>query len=191
MLFSIGTQATAQSSLFDSVNRKRYAIAKTGFTVLGSWAAINIGAGILGQKHSSGERKQFYRANTIAGLVDMAFAGIGYFASKRMAGKPHNAVETFKKQEFAEKLFLFSVGLDIGAIAYGLYTKERANKFTGEKRDWLKAAGKALILHGAFLIAFDGILYILQAKNGSRLHRTLQNLSLQTNENGFGVSYRF
>ncbi len=191
MLFSFGMHATAQSSLFDSVNRKRYAIAKTGFKVLGSWAALNIGAGLVGQKNSSGEQKQFYRANTIAGLVDMAFAGIGYFASKRMAAKPHDAVETFKKQALAEKVFLFSVGLDIGAIAYGLYTKERANRFVGEKRTWLKGAGNALVLHGAFLIAFDGILYLLQAKNGARLHQKLHNLSLQTNENGFGVHYRF
>lgn len=191
MLFSFAMQAAAQSSLFDSVNRKRYAMAKTGFTALGGWAAIHIGAGILGQQHSSGERKQFYKANTMAGLVDMAFAGIGYFASKRMAGKPHDAVETFKKQEFAEKLFLFSVGLDIGAIAYGLYTKERANKFDGEKKDWLKGAGTALILHSAFLIAFDGIQYLLQARNGARLHQKLQNLILQANRDGFGISYRF
>ena len=191
MLLSLGTQATAQSSLFDSVNSKRYQIAKTGFAVLGSWAALNIAGGIIGQKNTTGERKQFYRANVIGGLVDMAFAGIGYFSSRRMEGKPHNTVETYKKQALAEKLFLFSVGLDIGAIAYGAYTKERANRFAGEKRDWLKGAGNALILQGGFLILFDGIQYILHIKNGKRLAQKLENLSFSGVNDGFGLVYRF
>jgi hypothetical protein len=168
----------AQTSFYDSINKRRYQIARTGFITLGSWAALNIVAGLIGRQHSTGERKQFFRATTIAGAIDMLFAGVGYITTNRIAARPHDVVETFKKQALAEKVFLVSVGLDIGVVAYGLYTKERANRFTGEKSAWLNGAGKTLLLQGSFLILFDGILYILQAKNGKRLHQKLQSLSL-------------
>jgi hypothetical protein len=163
----------AQATLYNSINKRRYQIARTGFAALGSWAALNIVAGLISRQHSTGERKQFFRANTMAGAIDMLFAVVGFITTNRMAARPHDVVETFKKQALAEKIFLFSVGLDIGAITYGLYTKERANRFTGQKRVWLKGAGNTLLLQGSFLILFDGILYILQAKNGTRLHRKL------------------
>lgn len=191
VFLSLGVQAMAQSTLYDSVNRKRYKISQTGFIILGSWAALNIGAGLLGQQHTSGEQKEFFRANAIGGVIDLLFAGTGYFTSRRMARKPHDAAETFQKQAMAEKVFLFSVGLDLAAITYGFYTKERAARFEGGKKDWLKGAGNALILQGAFLTFFDGILYLLQTKNGSRLHQKLQNLSLGPAENGFGIICRF
>lgn len=181
----------AQSTIYDSVNKKRYQIAETGFTVLGSWAVMNIGAGLIGYQNTTGERKQFYKANVIGGLINLTFAGVGYFTTRKMANKPHSVAETFKKQASAEKLFLFSVGLDLGAITAGFYTKERAARFTGEKRVWVKGAGNALILQGAFLTLFDGVMYLLQAKNGSRLNKTLQNLDLGTTKNGTGFVLHF
>jgi hypothetical protein len=191
ILFSMAVQATAQQALFDSVNRKRYDIAQSGFVVLGSWAALSIGAGLVGQGNATGERKQFYKATVIGGLVDLAFAGVGYFSSRKMAAEPHTVAETFRRQTLAEKLFLFSVGLDLGAITFGFYTKERANRFSGEKKDWLRGAGNALILQGIFLTVFDGVLYVLQTKNGTRLHKALQNLRFGGTEGGVGLSYRF
>jgi hypothetical protein len=191
LLISLGMQANSQSSLFDSVNRKRYQLAQSGFLALGGWAAANISAGLIGQGTSSGEEKQFYRANTIGGFVNLAFAAIGYLSSRRMASQPHDVAKTYQRQELTEKLFLFSVGLDIGTMAYGLYTRERANRFTGDKRDWLKGAGNTLLLQGGFLILFDGVMYLLQSKNGKRLHGPLQNLSLSASEKGVGLSYEF
>jgi hypothetical protein len=190
LFFITSLHAAAQVSVFDSVNSKRYALLKSGTVVLGTWAASNIVGGIIGQSRSIGEQKQFFKATTIAGLVNMAFAGIGYFSARKMTGTPHSEEETFRKQANTEKLFLFSIGIDIAGIGFGLYSREKANRYTGEKRDRLKGAGNALVLQGTFLAVFDGVLYLLQAKNGSRLQVSLQNLSFHVNEQGIGLAYR-
>lgn len=181
----------AQPTVFDSVNKTRYQLAKTGFTVLGTWAVLNIGAGLVGQQNTTGEKREFYKANVIGGLINLGFAGVAYFVTKRSASQPHSVAETFRKQAAAEKIFLFSVGLDLGAVVLGFYTKEKANRFTGLKSEQLRGAGKALIVQGTFLTLFDGMLYLLEAKNGSRLYKTLQKLPLGTTENGFGLVYPF
>lgn len=184
-------QALAQPSLFDSVNTRRYQITKAGFTILGSWAALNIVSGLIGQNNTAGEQKQFHNANITGGFVNMAFAGIGYLSSRRVAAKSHNLAETYKRQAEAEKLFLFSVGLDIGVLAFGAYTKEKANRFAGEKRERLKGAGSALLLQGGFLMLFDGMQYLLHNKNGKRLTKSMGALSLSVGGNGAGLVYRF
>lgn len=124
----------AQTSLYDSVNIKRYRISQTGFIVLESWAAFNIGEGLIGQKHTSGEQKQFFRANTIGGVVDLLFAGTGYLTSRHMARKPHYAAEMFQKQALAEKVFLFSEGLTWQLLPTAFTQKKGQPVLRAEKR---------------------------------------------------------
>jgi hypothetical protein len=157
--------------------------------VLGSWALLNIGSGIIGQGQTAAEQQHFYRMNTIWGGVNLVLAGISYFSSKRGAVASQRG--TFQKQATTEKLFLFNTALDLGYVAFGLYTRERGNRFTGERKDRLSGTGKSLLVQGGFLAFFDGVLYLLHTKNGSRLRQSLSGLTIGQSANGVGILYRF
>lgn len=189
LLFVSFAQAMAQVSLYDSVNRKREKINKTSTLILGGWAFINVGTGIIAQSNTTGELKQFYRANAISGGVNLALAGIGLLRNRHE--KTNTVSETFKKQEKLEKFFLFNVALDLGYVAYGLYTKERSYRYSGKKRERLAGTGNSILFQSGVLTLFDGIVYLLHTKNGNRLEQKLQNLSFTAGENGLGLAYRF
>lgn len=190
-LLFLMSRASAQVNLYDQVNEKRERIARSGTVVLGGWALANLGSGLIGQANSTGARQQFYRSNTIWGGVNLAIAGVGYISSRRKKIQSLSAAESFKKQGNIEKLFLFNAGLDLAYVAYGFYRKERALRYTGEKKDRLTGAGNSLLLQGGFLTLFDGVLYFLHQKNGRRLMPKLENLSLSAGNNGIGLTYHF
>ena len=181
--------ASAQSTLHDSVNQKRGQTNRTGMAVLGSWAVLNIGSGLIGQANTSGRQRQFYKTNIIWGGVNLLLAGVGYLREKKEGQS--SLSETFQKQFDTEKLFLFNTALDLGYAAFGLYLRERGNKFTGNKQDRLKGTGDSFLAQGGFLFLFDGIMYIVHTRNGARLYPELQSLSLGPTENGYGLVFRF
>jgi hypothetical protein len=181
--------ASAQQTLFDSVNRQREVINQKGMVVLGSWALLNIGSGIIGQRQTTGEQQHFHRMNIFWGGVNLILAGIGYFGSNQNSTMSQR--ESFKKQATAEKLFLLNTALDLGYIAFGLYTRERGNRFTGAKKERLHGTGRSLLVQGGFLAVFDGVMYLLHSKNGFRLQHSLSPFTFGRAENGIGVLYRF
>lgn len=188
-LLIVSIQSKAQNTIYEQVNERREKIARTGTVVLGSWALINIGTGLIGRANSSGEQRQFHRANAVWGGVNLGLTGISYLLNRKE--QVNSLAEVFKEQRKTEKLFLFNAALDAGYFVYGLYTKERASRYTGEKRDRLRGTGNSLLLQSSFLALFDGVLYLVHTKNGARLDKVLQNLSFTTNDGGVGMVYRF
>lgn len=186
LLFSL--PGAGQHTLFDSVNRTQTQINRTGMVVLGSWALFNIGSGVVGQANTLGRQRQFFKTNIIWGGVNLLLAGVGYIREKN---QQHSPAKTFHNQSVTEKLFLFNTALDLGYMVFGLYLRERANGFTGDKQERLLGTGDSFLLQGGFLFFFDGIMYIMHAKNGSRLFSPLNNLSINRTENGLGLLYRF
>jgi hypothetical protein len=185
----ISSHVSAQNNTFESVNQRREKITKTGTVVLGSWALINIGAGLVGKANASGEQRQFHRANAIWGGVNLGLTGLTYILGRNK--KYNSPFEILKEQNKTEKLFLLNTALDAGYFVYGLYTKERASRYTGEKRDRLLGAGNSLLLQSSFLVLFDGILYVVHTRNGSKLDKVLQNLTFTANSGGVGLAYNF
>ena len=180
----------AQISLSDSVNNRRERLEKTSLIVLGSWSVLNIGTGLVGQANSTGVQKQFYRANAIWGGVNLAISGLGYLAGRAQRDE-NSFASTFKKQQQVAKLFLVNTALDLGYIAFGLYTRERAYRFSGEKADRLRGTGNSMLLQGSFLAVFDGVLYLLHTRNGAQLQKKLQQLNVFMHDNQLGFVLRF
>ena len=187
LLFSIG--AISQTAAYDSVNRKRAQINRTGMAVLGGWALLNIGSGFPGQANQRGRQQQFYKTNIIWGSVNLLLAGVGYFREKRERSGSFG--ESFGKQAGTEKLFLFNTALDLGYAAFGLYLREKGKNSTGDKKDKLQGTGDSFLVQGAFLFLFDGLMYLIHAKNGTRLYPALKHLSLGATESGYGLVFRF
>ncbi|MEO0626280.1 MAG: hypothetical protein AAFY91_04785, partial [Bacteroidota bacterium] len=64
-----------------------------------------------------------------------------------------------KHQSF-QKILLFNAGLDVGYIVGGFYLQERARR-PDVNSDRLRGFGKAIVLQGSFLMAFDLINYFI------------------------------
>jgi len=181
------TSTIAQRSFKDSVNLKHDKITKTGLLALSAWSVSSI---ILGAQKATGTDRYFNRSNVLWGSVNLGIAQTGYWLLRRKAGKKYTAEKTFQRTETTEKLFLFNTGLDLAYVAYGLYNRERALRYTGDRRDRLRGSGKSLVVQGSFLTLFDGVLYLMHNKNGNRLNADGGKLYLSTGEEGVGLKYR-
>ncbi len=190
LLSTISFGAAAQPTLVDSVNIRRHKLEKTGLGVLGGWSVASIGGGLVGAANSTGAVRQFHKRNVLFGGINLGLAGVGYlFASRQSIGG--NLAQTLSRQERIEKLYLLNTGLDAAYVVLGFYYKERAARFTGEKRDKRIGTGNSLLLQGGFLFLYDGLLYLLHNANGNRLNATLRNFTVGATADGFGVAYRF
>ncbi|MDB5205943.1 MAG: hypothetical protein JWR72_1018 [Flavisolibacter sp.] len=191
LLLIVSFSAHAQYSLYDSVNTRHNKISKTGTLLLSGWAAASLISGLVGQNNSTGKLKYFYKRNVLWGGINLGLSGLGYLRTKREQKDVYTSAQTFKRVEAAQKVFLFNTGLDLAYVAFGLYTRERSNKFTGDKKDRLVGTGNSLLFQGGFLTVFDGVLYLLHNKNGNRLEKKLEGLSFISSGDGVGLAYRF
>jgi hypothetical protein len=181
--FFIVMPATAQLNL-QQFNQERLNINKKGFLVLGSWSAVNIISGIIGQSSASGEAKYFHRMDIIWGSVNLLVALPGYIGARKspidlaLAG-------SIKNQSVLEKTFAFNAGLDLAYIAAGAWTLEKGK--TNSNPDKYRGYGKSIIMQGAFLLLFDAVMFTTHNRHGKKLIKVLDTVQLSPNSLGLKV----
>lgn len=162
-------------------NQTRIDYNQKGMLILGSWAVGNMVWGGIGASQTSGESKAFHQMNLYWNSVNLVIAGFGYWqATKETPGTDFWA--TIEAQQGIEKVLLFNGALDLAYIAGGLYLKERGLR---KGNDRLIGFGKSVILQGAFLMAFDGVMYGFHQTHAKELPELVQNISL--GPTGFSV----
>lgn len=191
LLLLLASKAHSQRSLYDSVNVRHNKISTTALTVLGGWSVGSIVSGVIGQNNNTGETRQFYKRNVLFGGINLGLSALSLWRLQYEASRSYTPAETFKRTSSTQKILLFNAGLDLAYIAYGLYTRERAFRYTGDKADRLRGTGNSLLLQSGFLTALDFVQYFLQNGNAKRLDKKLTMLSFSTTENGAGLVYRF
>jgi len=155
-------------------NQTRVDYNKQGMLILGSWAVGNMVWGGIGASQTTGETKAFHQMNLYWNSVNLIIAGFGYWqATKETPGTDFWA--TIEAQHGVEKVLLLNGALDLAYIAGGLYMKERGLRKDNPR---LIGFGKSVILQGAFLLAFDGVMYGFHLANGKELPSLVQNISL-------------
>jgi hypothetical protein len=77
-----------------------------------------------------------------------------------------NFWEVLAAQQQIEKVLLFNAALDLGYMAVGFFFIEKGLRL--EKERWI-GFGKSIVLQGAFLLLFDGILVVFQMELGAEL----------------------
>ena len=190
--FAISINTVAQqTSLYDSVIQRHDKLTKTGLTILSGWSLASITSGLIGQNNTDGEQKYFYKKNILWGGINLGISGLGLLRLAISPKKTYTSASAFKQIETTQRIFLFNTGLDLAYVGLGLYTRERANRFTGDKHDKLLGSGNSLIVQSSFLTLFDGVMYLLHSKNRNRLDVKLENLSLYATPKGLGLAYRF
>lgn len=135
---------------------------KTGMTVLGSWAVLNIGSGLALRGNAEGSTRYFYDMNAIWNSVNLGIATFGYIRANHLT-QPENGLGMYNVQNRLDKVLLINIGLDLAYIATGLFLNDRGRRSTNN-RDLLVGYGKSVVLQGVFLFAFDVTMILVHKK---------------------------
>lgn len=183
------TQITfAQQKEFVQFNKERDKISRAGLKVLIAYSAANIIYSTIASTNKITEsNKYFHQMNVIWNGVTLGLIGIGLVTSKQEG--PSTFASSIKKQANIEQLFLFNAGLDLAYFAGGAYLRERGfNSTINASR--LQGYGSSIMLQGAVLFFFDGIMYGIHKFHGKALNNMAENIQLTT-ANGIGIALQF
>jgi hypothetical protein len=181
----LSLHAFGQSEGLTDFNQSRKQITKTGMLVLGSWAVGNMAVSGLMMTRTSGSQYYFHQMNVFWNVVNLGLAGFGYYNALQMDPAGVGVSSSVSEFYSLQKTLLFNAGLDIAYIAGGLYLLERA-KNAENKPERLRGFGRSVILQGAFLLAFDTVLFFVLDSRSSEL-LPLLNVSAD----GIGLRLRF
>ena len=175
-----------QQALID-FNEKRINITQVGMITLGSWALGNVAVNGLLLNQAEGDRYYFYQMNMFWGGINAVVAGLGYYGATR-SNATLDLTHTISEYHSISRTLLFNAGLDVAYVVGGLYLLERAKNET-KQMDRFRGYGRAVILQGGFLLAFDAVLYFVLRSQSETLDTLIQNLTVSSQ--GMGFIYRF
>ncbi|MHA7634684.1 DUF6992 family protein [Corallococcus sp. M7] len=147
-------------------NAEAVRVNQTAMGILFGWAVLNIGTGVAGHFASEGETQAFFQANAAWNVVNLVIAGLGYHGQATADPASWDLARSLAEGQRMEKLLLFNAGLDVGYIAFGGFLWERGMRKDSER---LRGWGKSVLMQGAFLLVFDGVLTFLNAKLNGQL----------------------
>ncbi len=186
IVLSASMAAFAQPAL-QAFNKERYQINQTGFLVLGSWSALNMVTGIVGQAAAGGQAKYFHQMNLIWGAVNMGFALPGYLGARK-SNASQGFAASVKGQAATEKTFIFNAGLDMAYIAGSAWFFQKANNSSDpDKYNKYKGYGKSILMQGVFLLLFDATMFSTHNRHGKKLFKALNGLQLAPNSIGVNM----
>lgn len=188
LLLAGATHCWGQSLELTDFNTRRLQKQKTAMLVLGAWAVGNIGSGLALRGQQDGSTRYFHEMNAGWGAVNLAIAGLGYWASHKADPGSFDLAATINEQHKIQKILLFNAGLDVGYMLGGAYLIERS-KNTVNRPERLEGFGKSIAMQGAFLFVFDLATYWMHRKGNTELDRLLNGL--QVGPNGIGLQLWF
>ena len=166
LLCTLSIPALAQdSATLEVFNSTRLEYNRQGMWILGSWALLNLLVGTIRGFQTRGQVQAFHQMNAYWNLVNLGIAGFGYWQASQVSLRV-NFWEVMVAQQQIEKVLLFNAALDLGYMAVGFFLIEKGLRL--EKERWI-GFGKSILLQGAFLLLFDGILVGFQLELGAEL----------------------
>ncbi|MEQ8523590.1 hypothetical protein [Gracilimonas sp.] len=176
----------AQNDTFDAqfYAQKSYDLQKKGMIALGSWAALNIFSGSAGYFLSEKSTKYFHQMNAGWNLVNAGIAGFALYNISQIDASSLSYSQSVIELQKLDKILLLNTGLDIGYMATGAWLWERGLR---KKSERLEGYGKALLVQGGFLFAFDIILYLLHSPVTSDLIQISESMTITAS--GFRIDF--
>lgn len=153
------------SGALEVFNSTRLDYNRQGMWILGFWALFNLLIGTLRSFQTRGQVQAFHQMNAYWNLVNLGIAGFGYWQASQIS-LGINFWEILTAQQQIEKVLLFNAALDLAYMAVGFFLIEKGLRL--EKERWI-GFGKSILLQGAFLLLFDGILVGFQMDLGAEL----------------------
>ena len=147
-----------------------------GMKVLGIWAGVNIGTGLIMRNNTSGADSYFHEMNAIWNTVNLAIAASGYFKTRKET--PNSlGFAVLDRQLKLEKSLLVNSGIDLAYIMTGFYLQERAFNSNGDNnRDRFLGYGRSMVLQGLFLLVYDSLFYAIEANASSNLRQVMNSM---------------
>lgn len=147
-----------------------------GMKVLGTWAGVNIGTGLIMRNNTSGADSYFHEMNAIWNTVNLAIAASGYFKTRKET--PNSlGFAVLDRQLKLEKSLLVNSGIDLAYIMTGFYLQERAFNSNGDNnRDRFLGYGRSMVLQGLFLLVYDSLFYAIEANASSNLRQVMNSM---------------
>lgn len=184
LLLFVALPLFSQEMSWQDFNEERLRINRVGMQVLGGWAIANFAISGISVWQTTGETKAFHQMNLGWNAVNITLATFGYINALN-AETDLGSIESIRAHESIMRIFLFNAGLDLGYIMGGAYLVERS-KNVRKNSERLAGFGKSIIMQGAFLMLFDGIMYFAHLHHeNSQLAQLISGLSFGPN----GVSY--
>ncbi|MDQ1085788.1 hypothetical protein [Siphonobacter sp. SORGH_AS_1065] len=183
LVLCLGTPRQGLAQTSNEFDQNRIALTRKGLYVLGGWAVGNLAYSGSKLAQSSGEAKAFHQMNMGWGAVNLLLAGIGTLTS---SPRPRTPYEVLQQQEKFEKIFLVNTALDVAYVAGGAYLNEKGKNQENARN---QGFGKSVMLQGAFLFAFDGLMYLVHRQH-FRKHEHLWK-TLRPADEGVGVNMSF
>lgn len=166
--------------------QKTLDINKTGMYILGGWALTNMVVGGYGWNQKSGVERHFHQMNLLWNTVNFTIAGIGLYSAYQTDPTLLDWPGVLAAQKKSENIYLINAGLDVLYMGTGYYLTQLAQRQT-KYHDLLKGFGHSVILQGAFLFAFDLVMYAIQKSHSL----PFSNLNPQISVLPGGVSIHF
>lgn len=158
LLGAITTSASAQVIHSEVVDGGSLLAAnRTGMYVLGGWAVANLLGGTAMSLNTSGSSKYFHLMNAGWNVINISLAGAALLSNEPTFA---NQMDLMNHQHKLEKTYLFNAGLDVGYMMAGLWMMEKSKNYD-KNPQMLKGFGQSVIIQGAFLFAFDLVMYFV------------------------------
>lgn len=171
-------ESSAQSQF--NWNVKQQKLNKAGLSSLFVWSGINLGTGITGTFSSSGETKYFHQMNAMWNVVNLGLATSGLIQEKRRNLEASDSVWQSSNKRY-QRIFAINTALDFVYMGTGVFLNQQDS-------ERLNGYGKSLIVQGAFLAVFDGIMWY---KHKKQLTIKQKGFSGQMGLSGFNLKYTF
>lgn len=164
--------AKAQQALVEQYHKEQINFTNNSMYVLGGWAIGNIVSGALLQREAVGDNKYMHQGNMYWNIVNLGIAGAALYSNYKVA-VPENPRILYNNAMSLERTLLFNTGLDLAYIGAGWGLYNWGNLYSGIKGKRRRGYGKALMIQGAFLLAFDSFLYFNRAGEREKYIRLL------------------
>jgi hypothetical protein len=159
-------------------------INKRGMQSLVAWSSVNILGGTMLATQTSGRAQAFHASNALWNTVNLTLGITGLIQAKRTNFDSYTSY--FAAQQKVERIFLINFGIDFVYIGTGISLMQ-------SDIDRNKGISQSLVLQGAYLAVFDGIMYLIHRKNGKLKWTTNsdQSLSFGLQPSGFRIRFQF
>ncbi len=156
LLFVVSTAWLQGQQNHWSTLADQHKLNKQGMYFLGTWGLANLGTGLVFMHNSQNEWKFFHPMNAGWGAVNVGLATMSWFQANRALGRANKGKQ--QKPTFFKNLFLINTCLDLGYMGGGIYLNSVASR--QKNPDQWKGFGTSILMQGAFLFLFDGIMYL-------------------------------
>jgi hypothetical protein len=178
-------QMPTNTELFE-FNKSRNKKTSRGLKVLGGWALGNMAASGVMYYQTKGSDKYFHQMNVMWNGVNTLIVAASLLPKEK---NELSLNKTLQWQSNTEATYIANAALDLLYSSTGLYLTERA-KTDVKNHDRFNGWGNSLIVQGGFLFLFDTSMFVIHKKNGKKLYKLMDKVSIGTSGLGFRIGYQ-